>query len=125
PRPRRARCANISFAIPAGKTIALVGTSGAGKTTTAQLLMRFWDPDAGRIMLNGSDLRDYKLDDLRRLIALVAQDTYLFNDTLRANILIARPDSSEDELQAAIKHASLSELVAALPDGLDSPVGER
>src|SRR3546814_15379485 len=76
-------------------------------------------------MLNGADLRDYAIDDLRRRIALVAQDTYLFNDTLRANILIARPDASEAELLAAVEHASLSELVAALPDGLDSPVGER
>ena len=75
--------------------------------------------------LNGADLRDYKLDELRRHIALVAQDTYLFNDTLRANILIARPEASEAELQAAIEHASLAELVAALPDGLDTPVGER
>jgi len=116
---------NVSFRIPAGKTVALVGTSGAGKTTTAQLLMRFWDPDSGRITLNGADLKDYKLDDLRRMIALVAQDTYLFNDTLRANILIARPEATEQELQAAIQHASLSDLVANLPDGLDSPVGER
>src|SRR5215218_392163 len=121
---RRALSA-VSFAIPAGKTVALVGTSGAGKTTTAQLLMRFWDPDSGRITLNGADLRDYKLDELRRLIALVAQDTYLFNDTLRANILIARPEASESELLAAVQHASLSDLVAALPEGLDSPVGER
>jgi len=121
---RRALSA-ISVKIPAGKTVALVGTSGAGKTTTAQLLMRFWDPDEGRITLNGADLRDYKLDELRRMIALVAQDTYLFNDTLRANILIARPEASETELQAAIQHASLSELVATLPEGLDSPVGER
>ena len=116
---------DVSFEIPAGKTVALVGTSGAGKTTTAQLLMRFWDPESGRITLNGADLRDYKLDELRQLIALVAQDTYLFNDSLRANILIARPDASEAELQAAIRHASLSDLVAALPDGLESPVGER
>jgi ABC-type multidrug transport system fused ATPase/permease subunit len=121
---RRALSA-VSFAIPAGKTVALVGTSGAGKTTTAQLLMRFWDADSGRITLNGTDLRDYKLDELRRLIALVAQDTYLFNDTLRANILIARPEASEAELLEAVRHASLSELVAALPEGLDSPVGER
>ncbi len=111
--------------IPAGKTVALVGTSGAGKTTTAQLLMRFWDPDAGRITLNGADLRSYKLDDLRRRIALVAQDTYLFNDTLRNNILIARPDASEADLAAAVAHASLGDLVEALPEGLDSPVGER
>jgi ATP-binding cassette subfamily C protein CydCD len=125
PGQTRRALSDVSFSIPAGKTVALVGTSGAGKTTTAQLLMRFWDPDSGRIALNGADLRDYKLDALRGLVALVAQDTYLFNDTLRANILIARPDASEAELQAAIEHASLSELVAALPEGLDSPVGER
>jgi ABC-type multidrug transport system fused ATPase/permease subunit len=125
PGQTRRALSDASFVIPAGKTVALVGTSGAGKTTTAQLLMRFWDPDSGRITLNGADLRDYKLDELRRLIALVAQDTYLFNDTLRANILIARPDASQAELAAAIKHASLDELVAALPDGLDSAVGER
>ena len=125
PGQTRRALSDVSFEIPAGKTVALVGTSGAGKTTTAQLLMRFWDADSGRITLNGADLRDYKLDELRRLIALVAQDTYLFNDSLRANILIARPDASEAELQAAIRHASLSDLVAALPDGLDSPVGER
>jgi len=125
PGQTRRALSEASFDIPAGKTVALVGMSGAGKTTTAQLLMRFWDPDSGRITLNGADLRDYKLDDLRQLVALVAQDTYLFNDSLRANILIARPDATEIELQAAIQHASLSDLVAALPDGLDSPVGER
>jgi thiol reductant ABC exporter CydC subunit len=125
PGQTRRALADVSFAIPAGKTVALVGTSGAGKTTTAQLLMRFWDPDQGRITLNGADLRDYGLDDLRRRIALVAQDTYLFNDTLRSNIRIARPEASEAELRAAVEHASLADLVEALPDGLDSPVGER
>ncbi|HEX9556819.1 MAG TPA: ABC transporter ATP-binding protein, partial [Reyranella sp.] len=125
PGQSRRALSEVSFDVPAGRTVALVGTSGAGKTTTAQLLMRFWDPDSGRITLNGADLRHYKLDELRRLIALVAQDTYLFNDSLRANILIARPDASEAELRAAVKHASLSDLVAALPEGLDSPVGER
>jgi len=125
PGQTRRALSDVSFAIPAGRTVALVGTSGAGKTTTAQLLMRFWDPDSGRITLNGTDLRDYKLDELRGLVALVAQDTYLFNDTLRANILIARPEATEADLLAAIEHASLGELVAALPQGLDSPVGER
>jgi len=125
PGQTRRALSDVSFDIPAGKTVALVGTSGAGKTTTAQLLMRFWDPDSGRILLNGADLKDYKLDALRGLVALVAQDTYLFNDTLRANILIARPEATDAELQAAIEHASLGELVAALPDGLDSAVGER
>jgi ATP-binding cassette subfamily C protein CydCD len=125
PGQGRRALAGVTVAIPAGKTVALVGTSGAGKTTTAQLLMRFWDVDEGRITLNGADLRDYGLDDLRRRIALVAQDTTLFNDSLRANILIARPEASETELLAAVEHASLSELVETLPEGLDSPVGER
>ncbi|MFO1080006.1 MAG: ABC transporter ATP-binding protein [Reyranellaceae bacterium] len=125
PGQTRRALSEVSVDIPAGKTVALVGTSGAGKTTTAQLLMRFWDPQSGRILLDGADLRDYRLDELRGLIALVAQDTYLFNDSLRANILIARPEATEAELAAAIEHASLSDLVAALPQGLDSPVGER
>ena len=87
--------------------------------------MRFWDPDAGRITLNGQDLRDYQLDDLRARIALVAQDTYLFNDTLRANIMIAKPEASGAELAAAVDNAALGDLVAALPQGLETPVGER
>lgn len=115
----------VSLEIPAGATVALVGTSGAGKTTTAQLLMRFWDPDVGRVTMNGVDLKDYKLDDLRGRIALVAQDTYLFNDTLRANVMVARPEASEADLKAAIRHASLEELVETLPDGIDTQVGER
>jgi ATP-binding cassette subfamily C protein CydCD len=125
PGQYRRALADVSFTIPAGKTVALVGTSGAGKTTIAQLLMRFWDPDSGHITLAGSDLRDYALDALRQRIALVAQDTYLFNDTLRNNILIARPDADETRLAAAVAHASLSDLLEALPDGLESPVGER
>src|SRR4029077_8411044 len=112
----------VGFAIQAGKTVALVGPSGAGKTTAAQLLMRFWDPDQGQVQMNGTDLRRYKLDDLRQQIALVSQDTYLFNDTLRSNILIARPDANEEELRAAIAHAALTDLVEVLPDGLDAMV---
>ena len=125
PGQHRNALARVSFDIPAGSTVALVGTSGAGKTTTAQLLMRFWDPDEGRVTMNGVDLRQYRLDDLRGRIALVAQDTYLFNDSLRANVMVARPDATAAELDAAIRHASLDDLVAALPDGLDTNVGER
>jgi ATP-binding cassette subfamily C protein CydCD len=125
--PGRSRLAlsDVSFSVPAGSTVALVGPSGAGKTTVANLFLRFWDPSAGTVRLDGHDLRDFALDDLRRRVALVAQDTYLFNDTLRANILLARPGASAGELAAAIDKAALEEFVASLPDGLDTIVGER
>jgi ATP-binding cassette subfamily C protein CydCD len=123
-RPRHA-LDGVSLRVPVGSTVALVGPSGAGKTTVANLLLRFWDPQAGIVRLLGHDLRDYTLDDLRRRIALVAQDTYLFNDTLRANILLARPDADEAALAEAIERAALGEVVAALPEGLDTRVGER
>ena len=116
---------DVDLDLPAGATVALVGPSGAGKTTLAHLLLRFWDPEVGGITLDGHDLRDYKLDALRRQIALVAQDTYLFNDTLRANILIARPEASEAEVAAAVERAALAPFVASLPDGLETRVGER
>ncbi len=116
---------SVSLSIPAGGTVALVGPSGAGKTTVAHLLLRFWDPSAGSIQAGGHDLRDYTLDSLRSHVALVAQDTYLFNDTLRANILIARPDADEEALASAIRSASLEPFVAGLPDGLETTVGER
>ncbi|MCH8154013.1 MAG: thiol reductant ABC exporter subunit CydC [Proteobacteria bacterium] len=115
----------VSFTVPAGATVALVGPSGAGKTTLAQLMMRFWDPDSGAIRMDGADLRGYRLDALRGRIALVAQDTYLFNESLRHNILIARPAASEAEVRQAVERAALADFVAALPEGLDTPVGER
>ena len=125
PGQHRRALGEVTVTIPAGRTVALVGASGAGKTTTAQLLMRFWDPDSGRITLNGVDLRDYRLDELRSRIALVSQDTYLFNDTLRANVTIARPGASEEELAAALDHAALGPLIRTLPEGLETVVGER
>ena len=115
----------INVSVAAGQTLALVGPSGAGKTTLAHLLMRFWDPDEGVVRLDGHDLKDWRLDDLRQHIALVAQDTYLFNDTIRANILIARPEASDAEVAAAVSRAALDDFTAALPDGLETRVGER
>jgi ATP-binding cassette subfamily B protein len=115
----------IAFEVPAGATVALVGPSGAGKTTIANLLLRFWDPDSGAIRLDGVDLRDLKLDGLRARIALVSQDTYLFNDTLEANVRLARPDASPDQIELALSRAALADFVAGLPEGLATRVGER
>lgn len=116
---------DVSFPIEQGKTVALVGPSGAGKTTTAHLVMRFWDPQDGEINLGDSQIKDYILSDLRLHLALVAQDTYLFNTTLRENLLIARPDASDDQVAMAVESAGLQDFIESLPDGLDTVVGER
>jgi ATP-binding cassette subfamily C protein CydCD len=116
---------NVSFPIGQGRSVALVGPSGAGKTTAAHLIMRFWDPQTGQVKLGESSLRDYMLADLREHLALVAQDTYLFNTTIRENLLIARPDASEEQLSAAVASAGLTTFIETLPDGLDTVVGER
>jgi ATP-binding cassette, subfamily B, bacterial len=123
-----ARCAaltDVELMVPAGTTMALVGPSGAGKTTIANLLLRFWDPSAGQILIDGVDLREFELDHLRARISLVSQDTYLFNDTLRANVLLARPEADEAAIHHALEQAALADFVASLPDGLDTQVGER
>jgi ATP-binding cassette, subfamily B, bacterial len=125
PGARRAALTDIRLDVPAGATLALVGPSGAGKTTIANLLLRFWDPSAGRILIDGVDLRDFELDHLRRRVSLVSQDTYLFNDTLRANVALARPEADEAAIRRALEQAALAEFVESLPEGLDSPVGER
>ena len=125
--PGRARPAlsDVSFEIPAGATAALVGPSGAGKTTIASLLLRFWDPEAGRLLLDGVPPADLTLDGLRGRIALVAQDTYLFNTSLEANVRLARPDATPAEVELALSRAALADFVAGLPEGLTTPVGER
>ena len=125
PGARRLALDGVTLANPAGATVAIVGPSGAGKTTLANLLLRFWDPATGRILIDGVDLREFELDHLRRRISLVSQDTYLFNDTLRANVLLARPDADEAAISRALEQAALADFVASLPEGLDTRVGER
>ena len=116
---------DVCFELKAGQSMALVGPSGAGKSTVAQLSLRFWDPAAGGIKLMGTDLRSLDPEELRRQIALVSQETWLFNDTLKANILMANPEADETSLNEAIERASLTEFVRGLPDGLETRVGER
>ena len=125
PDARHPALAGVSLAIPGGATVAVVGPSGAGKTTLANLLLRFWDPDSGQILVDGIDLKDFDLDHLRRRIALVSQDTYLFNDTLRANVALADPLADAAAVRRALDEAALGDFVASLPRGLDTPVGER
>ena len=115
----------VEFSITQGDTVALVGPSGAGKTTAAHLIMRFWDPQSGEVSLGGKDLRNYVLSKLRESLALVAQDTYLFNTSLRENFLIANPSATDDEVTTAVAMAGLSDFVETLPEGLDTVVGER
>jgi ATP-binding cassette subfamily C protein CydCD len=116
---------DLSFKAPAGATVAVVGASGAGKSTVASLLLRFWDPRTGVVKLDGVDVRQLQLDGLRERVALVTQDTYLFNDTLEGNIRLARPEATPDELARALDQAALTDFVRTLPDGLATRVGER
>lgn len=115
----------VSFRVEAGQTVALVGSSGAGKSTIASLVPRLYDVDAGTVRLSGVDVRDLSFDDLRGAVGMVTQDGHLFHDTIRANLLYARPEAGDDELWDALGRARLDDLVRGLADGLDTVVGER
>jgi len=115
----------LSFRAEPGKMVALVGSSGAGKSTIAQLVPRLYDADHGTVRISGADIKDFTTDSLRGTIGMVTQDGHLFHESVRANLLLARPEASEAELVDVLRRARLDDLVAALPDGLDTVVGER
>lgn len=115
----------VSFRAEPGQTVALVGSSGAGKSTIAQLLPRLYDTDAGAVRIGGVDVRDLSAESIRRTLGMVTQDGHLFHDSVRDNLLLARPAATEQELWEVLRRARLEELVRSLPDGLDTVVGER
>ena len=123
--PERPILRNLSFSIPPGKTVAIVGPSGAGKSTISRLLYRFYDVNAGRILIDGQDIADVTQTSLRAAIGMVPQDTVLFNDTIRYNIRYGRPGATDAEVEAAAKMAQIHDFVMSLPKGYDALVGER
>jgi ATP-binding cassette subfamily B protein len=116
---------DVSFSIRAGSTCAIVGPSGVGKSTVADLILRLYDPQFGAVKLDGRDLRDLRLDDLRRAVALVDQSPFLFNASIAENIAYAHPGATHDEVLAVARAAAIHEFIESLPDGYDTQVGER
>jgi ATP-binding cassette subfamily B protein len=120
-----AAVAGVSLDVPAGTSLALVGETGSGKSTLAALITRFHDPAAGRVTIDGIDLRDLRLADLAAVVGVVSQETYLLHTTVRENLRYARPDATDAEIEAAARAAQIHHLIAALPDGYDTVVGSR
>jgi ATP-binding cassette subfamily B protein len=116
---------NLSFAIQPGQLVALVGPSGAGKTTLTYLIPRLYDPTEGRILLDGHDLRDLTLDSLTDAVGMVTQETYLFHDTILMNLLYARIDATQAQIEAACRAANIHNFIMELPEGYNTVVGER
>ena len=123
--PDRPILTDVSFEVPAGARVGIAGTTGSGKTTLMSLLMRFYDPAAGEIRLDGIDLRAYRLADLRNQFAVVLQDPVLFSTSIAENIAYARPAATEAEIEAAARQANAHDFISHLPDGYDTQVGER
>ncbi|GAB5503392.1 ABCB family ABC transporter ATP-binding protein/permease [Pyruvatibacter sp.] len=123
--PERKILKGVDFTVPAGRMVAIVGPSGAGKSTISRLLFRFYDASAGRILIDGQDIRDVTQDSVRHAIGIVPQDTVLFNDSIRYNIRYGRPDATDAEVEEAARMAQIHDFIQSLPDGYDSQVGER
>jgi len=116
---------DLHLDIPAGRTVAIIGPTGSGKSTITQLIPRFYDPQRGRVRVDGADVRDVALDDIRRAIGMVTQDPFLFSDSVRANIAFGRPEATDPEIERAARMAQADTFIRALPEGYDTVVGER
>jgi ATP-binding cassette subfamily B protein len=125
PGGETAAVAGVTLDVPAGTSLALVGATGSGKSTVAALIARLYDPDAGRITVDGIDLRDLRLADLAGIVGVVSQETYLLHTTVRENLRYARPDASDEQIEQAARAAQIHDLIAGLPDGYDTVVGSR
>src|SRR4051812_7108979 len=125
PGAHRPALSGIDVTVPAGTTLALVGATGSGKSTLASLVARLADPTAGRVTIDGVDLRDLTLDTLAQLVGVVSQETYLLHTTIRENLRHARPDATDAEIEVAARRAQVHDVIAALPDGYDTVVGAR
>ena len=123
--PRRPILKDLDFAVAPGETVAIVGASGAGKSTIGRLLFRFYDVTAGRITIDGQDIRSVELDSLRGAIGVVPQDTVLFNDTVAYNIAYGRPEAGQESVVEAARLARIHDFISGLPDGYETTVGER
>jgi len=116
---------NVSFSISKGSVVALVGSSGAGKSTIADLIPRFYDTTSGSLKIDGEDIREYKLSNLRKMMGIVSQEVILFNDTVKNNISYGQPETKETDIISAAKSANAMEFIDSLPEGLDTVIGER
>jgi len=124
-KPEASVLADVAFSIAPGQFVGVVGVTGSGKSTIVSLIPRFYDPTAGRILIDGTDIRDYTLQGIRRQIGFVLQDTVLFRGTVRNNIAYGRPDATEDQIIAAAQLANAHEFIVRMPRGYDTPIGER
>ena len=123
--PERPVLHDLTLDIPAGRVVAIIGPTGSGKSTLTQLIPRFYDPQKGRVLLDGVDVRDARLDELRRAVGMVGQEPFLFSDTVRANIAFGNPEATDAEVEQAARLAQADTFIRGLPDGYDTVVGER